>query len=144
MFNVDLNAGAIVAIVFWLFVAAAAITPMIVGYKIRKSTVETIKAAIEKGHDLSPEMVKQLSGMSVLPQDQRVPSVNLKIAGAIVMASGIGTLVVATVFLFVIPIASPFVYAGGALTFCVGAGLFVAAKMLREHEQEQKISNPAA
>lgn len=144
MFNVNLNAGAIVAIVFWLFVAAVAITPMIVGYKIRKSTVEAIKTAIEKGHDLSPEMVKQLSGMSILPQDQRVPSVNLKIGGAIVMASGIGTMVVATVFLFVIPIASPYVYAGGALVFCVGAGLFVAAKMLREHEQEQKASNPAA
>jgi len=144
MFNLDINSGAMVGIVFWLFVAAVSITPMVVGYKMRKSTLDTIKVAIEKGHELSPDMVKQLSGMSNLPHDQKISSVNLKIAGAIVMAGGIGAAAVAAVFSFVVPIAAPFVFAGAALVFCIGAGLYIAAKLLRQHEQEQQASNPVA
>lgn len=145
MFNVDLNSGAAIGIVFWLFVAAVSITPMIVGYKMRKSTLDTIKAAIEKGHELSPDMVKQLSGMTALPQDQKVPSVYLKIAGMIVMGTGVGAAVVATVFAFVpsVAVAAPFICAGAALVFCIGGGLHFAAKILRQHEQEQKASNSA-
>ena len=133
----------IVAVVFWLFVAASAITPMVVAYKTRKLTAETIRTAIEKGQDLSPELIKQLSGITAMSQDQKVSAV-LRIAGAIVMASGIGTAAVATVFLFVIPVASPFVYAGAVLVFCIGAGLHIGAKILRQHEDEQKHSIPAA
>jgi hypothetical protein len=134
----------LVAVVFWLFLAAAALTPMIVAYKTRKLTAETIRAAIERGQDLSPELIKQLSGIAAMSQEQKVSSVQLRIAGAIVMFSGVGAAAVATVFLFVIPMASPFVYAGAALVFCIGAGLHIGAKMLREHEQEQKVSNTAA
>ncbi|HVY22394.1 MAG TPA: hypothetical protein VG962_03495 [Steroidobacteraceae bacterium] len=136
----------IVAVVFWLFVAAAAITPMIVGYKMRKSTLDTIKAAIDKGHELSPEMVRQLTGVSALPQDQRIPSVNLKIAGMIVMGTGVGAAAVATVFALVpaVAMAAPFIYAGAALTLCVGGGLYFAAKILKQHEQEQKAASPVA
>jgi len=117
---------------------------MVVAYKTRKLTAETIRTAIEKGQDLSPELIKQLSGITAMSQDQKVSAVQLRIAGAIVMASGIGTAAVATVFLFVIPVASPFVYAGAVLVFCIGAGLHIGAKILRQHEDEQKHSIPAA
>jgi len=134
----------IVAVVFWLFIAAAAITPMIVAYKTRKLTAETIRTAIERGQDLSPELVKQLSGITAMSQDPKVSSVQLKIASAIVMFCAVGAAAVATVFLFVVPVASPFVYAGAALVFCVGVGLHFGAKVLREYELEQKAANPTA
>jgi len=134
----------IVYVVFWLFVAAVCITPMIVAYKIRKSTVDTIKIAIEKGQDLSPELVRQLTGIGSIPEDQKITSINLKIAGAIVMAGGIGVAVVATVFLFAVPVVAPFIYAGAALIFCIGVGLHMGAKAWREHEQEKKTTNTVA
>jgi len=138
MFHFALDWGAIVAIVFWLFIASVCITPMIVAYKIRKATMDTIRSSLDKGQELSPEVIRQLTGIGTVPEDQRLQSVQLKIAGAIVMAGGVGAAVVATVFLFALPVVAPFVFAGSALIFCIGAGLYIGAKVLREHEQEKK------
>ena len=141
-----LGSGAFVGVVFWLFVAAVCIVPMIVGYRIRKDTLDVMRAAIDKGHELSPEMLKQLTGVTALPQEQKVPSVYLKIAGMIVMGTGVGAAMVATVFALVpmVAVAAPFIYAGAALTLCVGVGLYFAARILKQHEQEQKASNSVA
>ncbi|HEX2585236.1 MAG TPA: hypothetical protein VHL14_08890 [Steroidobacteraceae bacterium] len=138
MFHFALDWGAIVAIVFWLFVASVCITPIVVAYKIRKAAMDTIRASIDRGQELSPETIRQLTGIGSVPEDQRLQAVNLKIAGAIVMAGGIGAAIVAAVFLYAVPVAAPFVFAGAALIFCIGAGLHIGAKVLRDHEQEKK------
>lgn len=130
----------IIAVVFWLFLASAVIFPVIYAYKTRHAAMDVIRAAIERGQELTPEVVRQLSNSD----DKEIHSVNLKIAGAIVMACGVGTAAVATIFLFVIPAAAPFVYAGAALAFCIGGGLHYGAKILKAHEQEQKSNNTVA
>jgi hypothetical protein len=131
---------ALVAVVFWLFVAAVAIIPIVGSYKLRQSAMDSIRSAIDRGQELSPDVVQQLTHMGEF-KDQKMASVNLKIGGVIVMASGIGTGLVATVFLFVIPIASPYVYAGAVLAFSIGAGLYWASKVMRQHELEEKAAN---
>jgi hypothetical protein len=136
--------GVIISTVFWLFIAAVAITPMIIAYKTRRAAMDNIRAAIEKGQELSPEVIKQLSKMAEMPDKQEMPgnrkavSLNLKIAGVIVMASGIGTAVVATVFAFTLPVAAPYIYAGAGLVICIGAGLYYAAVLMHQHALEQE------
>lgn len=148
MFHFDFNSGTIIGVVFWLFITAVCITPMIVGYKMRIAALETLRAAIDKGQDLSPGMIKQLSGIgeSMGATEQKVSPVHLKIASMIVMGGGIGAASVATVFLLVpsVAVAAPFIYAGAILIFFIGAGLHFSAKILQQHELEQKSSNPVA
>jgi len=133
----------IVAVVFWLFVAAVAIIPIMGSFKLRQTAMDAIRSAIDRGQELSPEVVQQLSHMGEF-SDKKMASINLKIGGVIVMACGIGAGLVATVFLFVIPVASPFVYAGAALALSIGAGLYLAAKIMRQHEIEEKAANSKA
>lgn len=133
----------LVAVVFWLFIAAVAIVPLVSSYKLRQTAMDALRAAIDRGQELSPQVVQQLTHMGEF-KDQKMASVNLKIGGVIVMACGIGAGLVATVFLFVIPVASPYVYAGALLAFSIGAGLYWASKVMRQHELEEKAANTKA
>ncbi len=145
MVHFDLSSPVVAGIIFWLFIAAVSITPMVAIYKIRKATLDALRMAIEKGQDLPPEMFKQLSniGQSMYGNEQNVSAINLKVGGVITMTTGAGIAIVATIFTFAVPVAAPFIYCAAAVCFCVGVGLYYGAKIMREHELEQKSNHNA-
>ena len=53
-----------VALAFWLFLAAAAVTGIVADYQKRRVALETLRAAIERGQQLDPAVCNRpISGI---------------------------------------------------------------------------------
>ena len=119
----------IVSVAFWLFLGAAAVSGTIQDYRKRKLALEPLRAAIEHGQQLSPEVIDRLLG-----RDEHSHETNpkdLHIGGIITCASGIGIALLAPFVALVFPPFHWLVLGVGVLAICVGVGLLIAAKSLR-------------
>jgi hypothetical protein len=119
-----------VAIAFWLFVAAAAVTGIIADYKKRQAAIEPVRIAVERGHPIDAAVVEQL-----MAPEQKADGPNplyLRVGGIIVMSAGIGLGVLSWFIgdteMFVRP-----VLGAGLLVVCVGIGLMLAARAVERH-----------
>jgi Domain of unknown function (DUF6249) len=120
---------AVVAIMFWVFIAVVSVAGMIQDYRKRKLALEPLRIAIEHGQQLSPEILARLLG-----QDERHEELDpklLHVGGIITCAAGIG---VALLSIFIALVYPPYHWIAlgvGVLAVCVGVGLQIAAKSLR-------------
>lgn len=115
----------IVAIVFWLFVAAAVMTGIIVDYKKRQASLAPLRAAIERGQQLDPALIERL----IAPEGaSEINPLYLLIAGYIVISVGVGVGILAYFLAPVAPGALYPVLGGGIAAVCVGVGLILAAR----------------
>jgi hypothetical protein len=119
----------LVSIAFWVFIAVVAVAGMIHDYRKRQLAVEPLRAAIEHGQLLTPEILAKLSG-----QEERGETLDpklLRVGGIITCASGIGVALLAPFVALVFPPYHWIVLGVGIVAICVGVGLMVAAKSLR-------------
>jgi len=77
-----------VVIAFFLFLAVAAVAGIVADYKKRGLAIEPLRAAIERGQPLDPQLVERL--MAPESRDERLNPLYLKVGGIITIASGVG------------------------------------------------------
>lgn len=119
----------IVSVAFWVFLGVAAVAGTLQDYRKRKLALETLRTAIERGQQLSPEVIDRLLG-----RDEHSHEINpsdLHIGGIITCASGLGVAILSPFVALVFPPFHWLVLGVGILAICVGVGLLMAAKSLR-------------
>lgn len=114
------NNIAIIAVVFWIFVALITILPIVLHHRRRLETEKTIRLAIEKGQNLDPALLERLLGASAESSDNSTPT-KMRSNGIITIFVGIG-----------LAILSAFINAGpligvGCLVGCIGIGMYISA-----------------
>lgn len=125
-----------VAIAFLMFLAVAAVAGIVADYKKRQLALESLRAAIERGQPLDPQLVERL--MAPESHDQGMNPVHLKVGGIIAIAAGVGVGVLAFFLAQVAPVALYPVLGGGVVVVCVGVGLMIAAGAVARHIQQQQ------
>jgi hypothetical protein len=119
----------IVSVAFWVVMGAIAVSGTVQDYRKRKLALEPLRAAIEHGQQLSPEVIDRLLGRDEHPHE--VDPKDLRIGGIITCASGIGVALLSGFVALVFPPFHWLVLGVGVLAICVGVGLLIAAKSLR-------------
>lgn len=120
-----------VAIAFWVFVAIATVAGIVADYKKRQLTLEPLRAAIEKGQQLDPNVVERLMAPA---QEASLNPVGLWIGGIIVISAGVGVGLLAFFLAQVAPGAFWPVLGGGVVALCIGTGLVVAAHVVQKQK----------
>jgi hypothetical protein len=121
-----------VAIAFWIFVTVAAVAGIWADYKKRQLALEPLRAAIERGQQLDPALVERLMAPE---RDAGLNPLYLRVGGIILIAAGVGVLILAFLLNQVAPVSFYPVLGGGVVTLCVGAGLVVAARAVEQRAQ---------
>jgi amino acid transporter len=119
----------VVSVAFWLFLGAAAVAGIVQESRKRKVALELLRAAVEHGQQLSPEVIDRLLG-----KDEHSNELNprdLHIGGIITAACGVGIALLSAFVALVWPPYHWLVLGVGILGICIGVGLLLAAKSLR-------------
>ena len=119
----------IVSVAFWVFLGVVVVAGTLQDYRKRKLALEPLRAAIEHGQQLSPEVIDRLLGRDGHPQ--QIDPKDLHIGGIITCASGVGVALLSGFVALVFPPFHWLVLGVGVLAICVGVGLLIAAKSLR-------------
>jgi hypothetical protein len=129
-----------VAIAFWIFVTVAAVAGIVSDYKKRQLALEPLRLAIERGQQLDPALVERLMAPE---RDAGINPLYLRVGGIVMLAAGVGVVILAFLLSQVAPVSLYPVLGGGAVTLCVGAGLVIAARAV-ERQRAQAASERAA
>ena len=121
----------VVSVAFWVYLGVVSVAPMIQEYRKRQAALELLRTAIERGQQLSPEVIDRLLERDKPQESAGVDPRDLRIGGIITCASGIGLALMSLFLIAVIPRFWWTVLGTGVLTVCVGVGLLIAAKSLR-------------
>ena len=119
-----------VAIAFWIFLTVAAVAGIVADYKKRGLALEPLRAAIERGQQLDPQLIERL--MAPDRGDEPLNPLYLKVGGIVTIAAGVGVAVLSFVSQ-VVPISFYPVLGAGIVAVCVGVGLLVAARIVESH-----------
>jgi len=124
--------GAIVAVAFWLFLGAAAVSAMRYDFKKRQLSMESLRAAIERGQQLDPGVVEKLLAQHREPDVDRPQDLQpyLRIGGVITVATGVGVGIAGAVLGLQVPLARLPMMAAGVIAICIGIGLLIASRVL--------------
>ena len=124
--------GAIVAVAFWLFLGAAAVSAMRYDFKKRQLSMESLRAAIERGQQLDPGVVEKLLAQHREPDVDRPQDLQpyLRIGGVITVAAGVGVGIAGEVLGLQVPLARLPMMAAGVIAICIGIGLLIASRVL--------------
>lgn len=120
----------LVGAAFWLFIGAAAVAGIVTDYKRRRSGIEVLRMAVEKGLQLDPALIEKLTSSG--HHEGQVEAVDVKLGGIITAASGVGICLLSFFISRVFPVAFYPTLGGGVLVICVGIGLLIGAKVLAE------------
>jgi len=121
----------IVSVAFWVFVGVVSVAGIAQEYRKRKATLDLVRVAIERGQQLSPEVIDRLLDRDHQKSEEMNPR-DLRIGGIITCASGIGVTLMSLLWIAVFPRYYGVVVLGaGVLGICVGVGLLIAAKSLQ-------------
>jgi hypothetical protein len=131
----------LVGAAFWIFIGAAAVAGIITDYKRRRSGVEVLRMAIEKGQQLDPALIEKLT--SYHQRSERIEPIHIKLGGIIAVASGVGICLLSCFIAAVAPVALYPILGGGVLVICVGVGLLIGAKALGEARERERSRNAA-
>jgi hypothetical protein len=118
-----------VAIAFWIFVTIAAVAGIVADYKKRRVALEPLRAAIERGQPLDPALIERLMAPD---REAGLNPVYLQVGGIILLSAGVGIAILAFLLSQIAPIALYPVLGGAIVTLCVGAGLVIAARAVRQ------------
>lgn len=118
-----------VAIAFWAFVAIATVASIVADYKKRQLALEPLRAAIEKGQQLDPNIVERLMAPA---HNGGVNAAGLWVWGIIIISAGVGTAILAFMLAHVASEAFWPVLGGGMVAICIGTGLVIAARIVQK------------
>jgi Domain of unknown function (DUF6249) len=122
---------AVVGVAFWVYLGVVSVAPMIQEYRKHKAALELLRAAIERGQQLSPEVIDRLMERDKPQESAGIDPRDLRIGGIITCASGLGLMLMSLILIEVIPRYYWVVLGTGVLAVCVGVGLLIAAKSPR-------------
>jgi len=120
-----------VAIAFWIFLTIAAVAGIVADYKKRGLALAPLRAAIERGQQLDPQLIERL--MAPDRGDEPLNPLYLKVGGIVTIAAGVGVAVLSFFVSQVVPISFYPVLGAGIVAVCVGVGLLVAARIVESH-----------
>jgi Domain of unknown function (DUF6249) len=121
-----------VAIAVFVFCAIATVAGVVGDYKKRQAAMGPLRAAVERGQPIDPAVIERL--MAPEPRGPGANPVNLRVAGIIVTAAGIGIAILAVFLSQLAGTAVLYPVMGcGAVAICVGLGLMVAARSVERH-----------
>jgi len=129
----------LVGIAFWVFVGAVSIAGIVGEHKKRRLGVELLRYAIEKGQTLDPAIIEKLMGAE--DRDKSTDPLDLKIAGIIIIAAGVGVSVLSFFLRYVAPAALYPTLGAGLAVVCVGAGLGVASRAIARSRERDRAGN---
>jgi hypothetical protein len=124
-----MNSPFAVAIAFWIFLAVVSVAGTIQDYRKRQLALEPLRAAIEHGQKLDPEVISRLLGQR--ERDDGLDPNLLHVGGIITCAAGAGVALLSAFVAAVFPPYHLLVLGVGVLAICVGVGLLIAARSLR-------------
>jgi hypothetical protein len=123
---------AAVAIAFWLFLTVVSVAGIIQDYRKKQLALDPLRLAIERGHQLDPEVISRLLGQT--DHEGHVDPRYLDIGGVITCSAGVGVVLLSWFLARVIP--SPYyliVLGAGVVVICVGVGLMISARVLNSY-----------
>jgi len=129
-----------VVIAFFLFLAVAAVAGIVADYKKRGLAIEPLRAAIERGQPLDPQLVERL--MAPESRDERLNPLYLKVGGIITIASGVGVAILAFLLAQLVPVAFYPVLGAAAVATCTGVGLLISARVAESQGTQQGTRGP--
>jgi len=129
----------LVGVAFWIFIGSVAVAGIVTDYKRRRGSVEVIRMAIEKGQQLDPALIEQLTSNE--KHAERIDPLHMKIGGIITIASGVGFCLLALFMVGVSPMAFYPIFGAGLVAICVGIGLRIASKVLAEARERERSRN---
>jgi len=121
-----------VAIAFWVFVAVATVAGIVGEYKKRQLTLEPLRAAIEKGQQLDPNVVERLMAP---PPEAGIKALTLLVWGVLTSAVGIGVTLFAFFLARLTPVAFWPITGAGVIVLCLGIGLIIAGRIVDSHQR---------
>jgi Domain of unknown function (DUF6249) len=127
-----------VVIAFILFLAVAAVAGIVADYKKRALAVEPLRAAIERGQPLDPQLIERL--MAPESRNEPLNPVHLRVGGITTIAIGVGVAILAFFLAQLVPVAFYPVLGGAALVVCTGVGLLISARV--EERQGKRQGTP--
>lgn len=127
-----MNDWTTVAIVFWIFVLAVTVTPMILHFLRRRETEKTIRLAIEKGQTLEPEVLARLLKPGAgRPVDEETNPHSVRFGGIVTLSVAVG-------LVFFSYFTGKEIFLGIAgLVACIGLGLIVGAHFLPDPQADK-------
>ena len=131
-----------VAVVFWIFVAIAAVAGIAGDVIKRRQSLEPLRLAIERGQQLDPRVLDKL--LAGTERAERIDPTHLQIGGIITAASGVGVALLSWFIAQVKPQAFYPIMGAGVVAICVGVGLLIAARVLARHRKQEESADRAA
>jgi Domain of unknown function (DUF6249) len=129
-----------VLIAVFIFCAIATVAGVIGDYKKRQAAMGPLRAAVERGQPIDPAVIERL--MAPEPNEGINP-VNLRVASIIVIAAGIGIVILSLFLSRLAGTAVLYPVMGvGLLCACVGLGLLVAARSVERHRERRSSQQP--
>jgi len=128
-----------VAIAFWVFLGVAAVAGIVADYKKRQIALEPLRAAIERGQQLDPEVVERL----LAPEARAALNpLYLRVGGIITVATGVGVIILSFLLTQIVPFVFYPVLGGGIVVLCIGVGLIIAARTVETHASRAETHRP--
>jgi hypothetical protein len=129
------------AVALFAFLAVSAVAGIVGDYKKRKLALEPLRAAIERGQPLDPQIVERLMAPE---RAEGLNPTHLRTGGIITTSVGVGLAVLAPFIAQSESLAFYPLLGSGALVVCIGLGLIIAARSLERHASSQSAHGPAA
>jgi hypothetical protein len=122
-----------VGIAVFAFLAIATIAGVIGDYKKREAAIAPLRAAIERGQPIDPQVVEKL--LAPEPEEEGLNPLHLKVGGIITIASGMGVAVLSLFTGNFAALARLPILGLGCLAIFVGVGLLAAARVAERHQK---------
>ena len=121
------------ALGFWIFIAAIVVAGIWYDVRRKESQQETLRRVVESGREIDPEIIDRLMGVSDSEETER----DLKVSALIVLAVAPGMFILSLFLGFISPEARVAVMGASVLVAFIGAGLWLAARLVRRSNTER-------
>lgn len=121
------------ALGFWIFIAAIVVAGIWYDVRRKESQQETLRRVVESGREIDPEIIDRLMGVSDSEETER----DLKVSALIVLAVAPGMFILSLFLGFISPEARVAVMGASVLVAFIGAGLWLAASLVRRSNTER-------
>jgi|HubBroStandDraft_1064217.scaffolds.fasta_scaffold00036_55 hypothetical protein len=123
-----------VGIAVFVFLAIATVAGIVGDYKKRQIALEPLRAAIERGQQIDPDVIERLMAPE---RDEPLNPLHLKVGGIITIAAGAGVAILSYLLAQIKAQALYPVLGIGLVAVCVGVGLMIAAGAIARHNRDR-------
>ena len=122
----------LIPLAFLAFLTICAVTGIITDYKKRKASLETLRAAIDRGQQLDPALVEKLMAPE---KPSGIAPMSLVVGGIVTSAAGVGIMIMSVLLSQQDHSALFPILGGGIVTLCIGASLIIASRAVEQYRK---------